>query len=52
MRICLCKKRILKIQDFLARQAGILGGMENKNINNTYLDAFAWFNWLRERYSF
>lgn len=30
MRICLCKKRILKIQDFLARQAGILGGMTVK----------------------
>lgn len=33
MRICLCKKRILKIQDFLARQTGIdraEGGMLNK----------------------
>lgn len=27
MRICLCKKRILKIQDFLARQAGIDRGV-------------------------
>ena len=27
MRICLCKKRILKIQDFLARQDGIDRGV-------------------------
>ena len=27
MRTCLCKKRILKIQDFLARQAGIDRGV-------------------------